>query len=63
VPDLTLTDDELRDAAQAARLAAAQAQSDAAVQPNPRISRTFAESVERFTRLAAKFEQVRRAPT
>jgi hypothetical protein len=57
--NLEFTDDELRDAAQAARLAAAQAEKDEAAQSNPRISATFAEAVERYTRLAEKFEEVR----
>jgi hypothetical protein len=59
VVTLELTDDELRDSAQAARVAAAQAQKDATAQPNPRISATFAESVEHFVRLAEKFERAR----
>lgn len=34
-------------------------QQDTTAQSNPRISATFAESVERYTRLAAKFAGVR----
>jgi hypothetical protein len=59
VPDLTLTDEELRDAAQAARMAAHRAQQDAAAQPNPRISAAFAAAAELYTQLAQKFEGVR----
>jgi hypothetical protein len=60
MPGIELSGNELRDAAQAARLAAAQAQKDATAQPNPtRISAAFAESVERYTRLAGKFEKAR----
>jgi len=60
VPDITLTNEELRDAAQAARLAAHRAQEDAAAQPNPRISATFKADVERYAALATKFELARR---
>jgi hypothetical protein len=56
MPLIELSDSELRDAAQAARMAAHRAQQDAAAQPNPRISATFAADVERYGRLAAKFE-------
>jgi hypothetical protein len=63
MPLIELSDDELSDAAQAARLAAAQAQKDAAAQSNPRISATFAESVERYTRLSVKFDSARQART
>jgi hypothetical protein len=59
VQDLTLTNDELRDAAQAARLAAAQAQRDAETHTNPRINATFVAAVERYKRLAAKFDATR----
>jgi hypothetical protein len=61
VPTLELTDDELRDAAQAARIAAAQAQKDAAAQPNPRISAAFSESAESYGQLAEKCEAARRS--
>jgi hypothetical protein len=59
VATLELTDDELRDAAQAARLAVAQAQKDATAQPNPRISATFLECSKCYVRLAEKFEEAR----
>jgi hypothetical protein len=61
MPLIDLSDDELRDAAQAARLAAAQAQKDAAAQPNPRISATFGADAERYARLAEKLERARRS--
>ena len=61
MPGIELSGNELRDVAQAARLAAAQAKKDEVAQPNPRISRTFAESVVRYTRLAEKFERAKRA--
>lgn len=59
MPTVELSDDELRDSAQAARVAAAQAKKDAVAQLNPRISAMFAESVVRYTRLARKFEGAR----
>jgi class 3 adenylate cyclase len=59
VATLELTGYELRDAAQAARLAAAQAGKDAAAQPNRRIAATFAADAERYTRLAETFERAR----
>jgi len=62
MPDVTLTDAELRDAAQAAPLAAVQAQRDAEAQPNPRISETFADDVARYTALGARFERARERP-
>jgi hypothetical protein len=60
MPLIELSEQELRDAAQAARLAAHRAQQDAAAQLNPRISATFAADAERYARLAEKFEQARR---
>jgi hypothetical protein len=59
VPNLTLTDDELRDAGQAARLAARLAQKDAAAQSNPRIQATFAADAERYDELAVKYDAAR----
>jgi hypothetical protein len=59
MPLLDLTDAELRDAAQAARLAAHRAQQDAAAQPNPRISAAFAADAERYTALGERFEAAR----
>jgi hypothetical protein len=60
VPAIDLTDSELRDAAQATRLAAHRAQQDAATQPNPRINATFAADAERYVRLSEKFGAARR---
>jgi len=60
VPTLELTDAELRDAAQAARMAAQRAQQDTTAQPNPRIKQTFEADLERYARLAEKFEHARR---
>jgi hypothetical protein len=62
VRDLTLTDEELRDAAQAARLAAHRAQQDADAQPNPRINATLARDAERYRLLGEKFEAAKRTP-
>jgi hypothetical protein len=59
MPLIELTDDELRDAAQASRVAAAQAKKDEAAQPNPRISATFAADAERYALLAETFERSR----
>jgi len=59
VPTLDLIDDEVRDAAQAARSAAYRTQQDAAAQPNPRISATFAADAERYTALCERFEAAR----
>jgi hypothetical protein len=59
VSDPTISDDELRDAAQAARLAAAQTEGDAARQTNPRITATFEMGVARYKALAVKFERAR----
>jgi len=59
MPCLDLTDAELRDAAMAARAAAHRARQDAATQPNPRISATFAADAERYAGLAAKLETAR----
>jgi len=59
VPTLILAAEELRDAAQAVRAAAYRAQQDAAAQPNPRISATFAADAERYAALATKFELAR----
>jgi hypothetical protein len=62
VPDLSLTDEELRDAAQAARLAAWRAQKDTDTQPHPRINAAFAADAERYKRLSAKFDAACAAP-
>jgi hypothetical protein len=56
---LKLDDDDLRDAAQAARLASVQAERDAAQQTNPGVRATFDGTARRFRELAARFEQAR----
>jgi hypothetical protein len=56
---LNLTDDELQDAAQAARLASVLADKDAEKQTNPRIKAMFDASARSFKELANKFEQAR----
>jgi hypothetical protein len=61
VPLIELSDEELKDAAQAARMAAHRAQQDAAAQPNPRIRTTFADDAKRYAQLAEKFERARRS--
>lgn len=59
MPDITLSDDELRDAAQAARIGARQAERDADAQLNPRIKQTLIDSVRRYTALGERFENAR----
>lgn len=51
-----LTKDEYGSAAQACRLAAYQAESDAAKQSNPSVAKIFNDSARRFRALAAKLE-------
>jgi hypothetical protein len=60
MPTIELTDDELRDSAQALRIAARQAQSDADAQPNPRIQPIFMDGVQRYTALSGRFEMARK---
>jgi hypothetical protein len=59
---LDFTDDELQDAAQAARVASVQADKDAERQSNPRIKAMFDGTSRRFAELAAKFERARGSP-
>jgi hypothetical protein len=59
MPDVTLSTDELRDAAMACRIAAHQAEHDAARQDNPRLKASFVEGAQRYLTLAAKFESAR----
>jgi len=59
VTALDLTDDELQDAAQAARLASVQAEKDADRQSNPSIKSLLDGSARRWRELAAKFERAR----
>jgi hypothetical protein len=56
---LHLTDDELQDAAQAARIACVQAEKDAEKQTNPTIKGMFDSSARRWRELANKFERAR----
>ncbi len=56
---LNLTDDELQDAAQAARLASEQAEKDAERHTNPTIRSMFDGTARRWRELAAKFERAR----
>jgi len=56
---LNLTDDELQDAAQAARIASAQAETDADKQSSPRVRSMFENSARRWRELADKFERAR----
>jgi hypothetical protein len=59
MPPLNLTDDELQDAAQAARIASVQAEQDADRQTNPKIKGMFDNSARRWRELADKFERAR----
>jgi hypothetical protein len=58
---LDFTDDELQDAAEAARLASEQADKEAERQSSPRIKAMFDGSARRFRELANKFERARRS--
>ena len=60
---LELSDQELRDAAMAARAAAERAQNGAKTERNPRISAALAAEGLRFASLAARFEQALRSGT
>jgi hypothetical protein len=59
MPTIELTDDELRDSAQALRIAVRQAQSDADAQANPRLQQIFMDGVQRYTALSERFEAAR----
>jgi hypothetical protein len=63
MPTIDLTNDELRDCAQALRIAARQAQSDADAQPNPRIQQIFLGGVQRYSALSERFERAREKHT
>lgn len=54
-----LTDTELQAAAQACRIAAVQADQDAAKQSSPSVRATFEASAKRFRELAEKLERAR----
>lgn len=56
---LQFEDDELRDAAQAARIASVQADKDAERQSNPSVRAAFDSTSRRFRELAEKFERAR----
>ena len=56
---LHLTDDELQDAAQAARIASEQAERDAERHTNPTIRSMFDGTARRWRELADKFERAR----
>jgi len=58
---LNLTDDELQDAVQAARIASVQAEKDAERQSNPQVRVMFDSSARRWRELAKKFETARLA--
>jgi hypothetical protein len=57
--NLDFTDDELKDAAEAARLASEQADKEAEKQNSPRIKAMFDGSARRFRELSMKFERAR----
>jgi len=56
---INLTDDELMDAAQAARIACVQAETDSDKQSSPRVKAMFDSSARRWRELAEKFERAR----
>lgn len=58
---MNLTDDEKHRAAMACRVAAVQAEKDAALQTNPQTRKTFNEEERRYRELADKFERAARA--
>jgi hypothetical protein len=59
MPSVDLSRDELRDVCMALRAAAYRAQQDAAAQPKPRITATFAADAEHYAALSEKLEQAR----
>lgn len=59
---IQLTDDELQDAAQAARVASALAEKDAEKQSSPKVRGLFENSARRFLELSEKFERARTGP-
>lgn len=56
---LQFTDDELQDAAEAARLASEQADKEAEKQNSPRVRAMLDGNARRFSELAKKFERAR----
>ena len=63
MPTLELTVTELRDAAQAARLAARREQREASIQPNQRIRETIMTVARSYRALAEKLDAARQGPT
>lgn len=59
MPQIDLSDSELQNAAQAARVAAAQAECDAARQTNPGTRKLFEQSARTYLALSTKFEAER----
>jgi hypothetical protein len=59
MPTLELTDIELRDSAQAARLACRRAHQDGALQPNPAIKNRFMADAARYRAFGQKFDEAR----
>jgi len=59
MPPLNLTDDELQDAAIAARIASAQADLEAERHVNPKIRSMHDSCARRWRELAEKFERAR----
>lgn len=57
MPSIDLTDSELQQAAQGARMGAVQAEKDAAQQSSPGVRANFEASAKRYRDLAAKLEQ------
>lgn len=60
MPSLHMCDDELQDAAQAARVASVQAEKDAEKQSSPKIRGMFENAARRYRELADIFERARR---
>ena len=59
MPDITLSTEELRDAAMACRVAMELATQDAARQDNPKIKASFVADAARYTARSVKFENAR----
>jgi hypothetical protein len=61
MPSIELTDAELQQAAQGARIGAVQAEQDAAKQSSPTVRANFEATARRFRDVAAKLEQARKS--
>jgi len=59
MPHINLAPDELQDAAQTARVAAVQAETDAEKQSSPKVKGMFENAARRFRELAERFERAR----